>query len=62
MGEDAWLELKRREVRKARQKNPLPGRLQRQAWTAALRRLREAHRSEFDQYYREERHRRGLNP
>jgi hypothetical protein len=61
MGEEAWLEQQRQVVRQSRQRrNYDRERLQSRAQTAAVRRLVEAHRAEYEQYLREEKHGRGL--
>lgn len=62
IGDDAWRALRREQVRRHRANGgAAKDRLQVAAYTAAERRVREAHRTEFDQYLREERYARGLD-
>lgn len=60
MGEEAWLELQRANQQRRRAKGAPKDRAQREAYRAAESRLREAHREEFESYYRQERYDRGL--
>lgn len=60
MGDEAWLEYQRDVVRRYRASGRSRDSDQRDAYRAAERRLREAHRDEFDAYLRQERYDRGL--
>lgn len=61
MGEEAWQEHRRQIQRRHRETGGYErDRLQAEAYNEAMRRVREAHRAEFEAYYREARYDRGL--
>lgn len=61
MGDDAWREKVREGVARSRARGATKDREQVAAWNAANLRLRQAYPDLFKQFYREERHARGLN-